>query len=307
MTATLHLPSIDVLRTNGRSFYFASRLLRSKYRERAARLYAFCRYVDDVADKAPHPMHARETLWTIKQSVIQKNAHHPCVRDMLHLCKDISLADEPVLSLIDGVDSDLNMSQFKDEALLIQYAYKVAGTVGLMMCAALDVTRPEALPFAVDLGIAMQLTNIARDVGEDAQMGRIYLPSSWVGELSPDQVLNPNPQQKELIQGAVARLIALADTYYKSGMQGIAYLPSNARYGIAVAAMVYREIGCVLDENAHASWSFRATVPLQRKWVCASKTLVKHALNLFGQSTVSAHDPDLHRHLTGFLGTSRAA
>jgi len=306
MTATLHLPSIDILRTNGRSFYFASRLLRSKYRERAARLYAFCRYVDDVADKAPHPTQARETLWGIKQSVTQKNAHHPCVRDMLHLCKEISLADAPVLSLIDGVDSDLSMSQFKDEAQLIQYAYKVAGTVGLMMCAALDVTKPEALPFAVDLGIAMQLTNIARDVGEDAKMGRIYLPSSWVGDLSPDQVLNPNPQQKELIQGAVARLIALADTYYKSGMRGIIYLPSNARYGIAVAAMVYREIGCVLNENAYSSWSFRATVPLSRKWVCASKTLFKHALNLFGQSSSSAHDPGLHRHLTGFLGTSRA-
>jgi phytoene synthase len=304
---TMDAYAINVLRSHGRSFYFASYLLSNVFRHRAARLYAFCRYVDDVADENPDPQTALRQIDSIRQALYAGVAQHSAVQNMLNLRLEITLPMAPVDSLLDGVQSDLDMTQLKNEAELIQYAYKVAGTVGLMMCPILNVGNSKAWPFAVDLGIAMQLTNIARDVGEDASKGRVYLPFEWTGGLTPDDILAPNAAQQERLRAGVTRILALAQTYYDSGIRGLGYLPLGARYGILLAALVYREIGVVLAEKDYRSWETRAMVSMPRKIFCAARELPRYWLRSKTGVEHLQHHSSLHQHLQGYLGASDAA
>ena len=132
------------------------------------------------------------------------------------------------------------------------------------MCDVLDCDDEQALGHAIDLGIAMQLTNIARDVLEDAEMGRRYLPASWVGDLAPEQIVvlakTPNDDAAVTVTNAVSRLLTLADAYYKSGIAGLSYLPLRAHISIAVAALVYRQIGVQLAQQNYP-WHAAAKAP----------------------------------------------
>lgn len=292
----------SVLRTHGRSFYFASKLLAPKYRARAARLYAFCRYIDDLADESNDSTLANEQLNQIKVDLLQGHSEQPYVADMIALMIEVSMPKEPVLSLVQGVQSDLWMQRIKDEAELLHYAYRVAGTVGLMMCVLLDVRNKEALPFAMDLGIAMQLTNIARDVGQDAAMGRIYLPTTWLGNITTAEISRPNTSQAHALQDATKRILNLAKVYYQSGLAGVTFLPPAARYGIIVAAAVYSEIGQVVAKSNFRSWDRRAVVAQPRKLYCAGNALLHYALQSRNRLSNPRHDYHLHRHLQSCFG-----
>jgi phytoene synthase len=158
------------------------------------------------------------------------------------------------------VESDLGEVRVADMAEPLRYCYRVAGTVGLMRTAALDVTVPEALPHAIDLGVAMQLTNICRDVREDALRGRRYLPATLVSVLEPAALIDPACTARAAAVHAVRTLLDLADRHYTSGEQGLRYLPFGARAGILVAARVYRKIGVVLRRRDGDCWSSRARV-----------------------------------------------
>jgi hypothetical protein len=145
-----------------------------------------------------------------------------------------------------GVESDPGEVRVADVAELLRYCYRIAGTVALMRTAALDVTVPEPLPHAIDLGVAMQLTNICRDVREDALRGRRYLPATLGGVLEPAALIDPACAARAAAVHAVRTLLDLADRHHTSGEQGLRYLPCGARAGILVAARVYRKIGVVL-------------------------------------------------------------
>lgn len=299
--------AMSVLRANGRSFYFASRLLSTTHRVRAARLYAFCRCVDDIADETADHREASLRLAQIKASIRSGESVEPCVVNMLALMRDASIPEEPVIALIDGVNSDVHLQAVPSEAALLRYAYQVAGTVGLMMSMLFDVHDRDAWPYAIDLGIAMQLTNIARDVGQDALKGRVYLPQAWVGPLNARDIQAPNQQTAALLRAGTRRLLALAERYYASGLSGVGYLPSSARYGIMVAAMVYREIGQLVAHANYQSWDRRAVVPHSRKLICASKALAGHALLGRPTSTGGPHEADLHEHLYDCFGANTKA
>lgn len=299
--------AMSVLASNGRSFYFASRLLTPTHRLRAARLYAFCRYVDDIADETEDRTQAAAELDEVRASIHSGHSNEPCVLSMLALMREAAIPQAPVIALIDGVRSDVHLSSLESEAELVRYAYQVAGTVGIMMSMVFDVHNRDAWPFAIDLGIAMQLTNIARDVGEDAQKGRLYLPGPWVGELKARDVLNPDAQIAVTLRQSTQRVLALAENYYNSGLSGVGFLPSSARYGIVVAAMVYREIGEVIAEMDHQTWDQRAVVPHGRKLLCASKALAGHAIHNFSNSSAALHDGRLHEHLQDCFGADTAA
>jgi len=161
-----------------------------------------------------------------------------------------------IIALIDGLLQDQKPVRIKDQAALLRYAYRVAGTVGLLMCHVLDCDADRARAHAIDLGIAMQLTNIARDVLEDAEMGRRYLPASWVGAVTPEQISAASQQLGDpltpLVADAVHRLLDLAERYYQSGACGFGYLPFRAHVAIAVAARVYRQIGIQLANTGYA-------------------------------------------------------
>ena len=294
--------AMSVLQSNGRSFYFASRLLGPLHRSRAARLYAFCRYVDDIADEVPDRIVATTKLEQVKADLLSGHSREPFVANMLELMRQASIPREPVIALIEGVRSDVYLNTVTTEAQLVRYAYQVAGTVGLMMSVVLDVHDREAWPFAIDLGIAMQLTNIARDVGEDAQKGRIYLPKTWVGELDPCDVITPSDAAAAQLRKGTRQVLTLAQKYYDSGLAGVSYLPNSARYGIVVAAMVYREIGQVIAQADYQSWDRRAVVPHSRKLLCASKALTSHAIDNLSRVGGSSHDGRLHEHLQDCFG-----
>ena len=181
-----------VLCRHGRTFHFASHLLGATHGERAATLYAFCRHVDNLADEAGDVQAARLALAGVRDALVTGRAEDAWTAAMLRLQASTGLPLAPALELVAGVASDLDAVRIADEDALVRYAYRVAGTVGQMMCAVLDVHDPRALPFAVDLGIAMQMTNIARDVGEDARMGRRYLPASWIGDVAPADIAAPD-------------------------------------------------------------------------------------------------------------------
>jgi len=306
MTLT-HDQAMAVLKSKGRSFHFASRLLAQTYRSRAARLYAFCRYVDDLADESRDPTVAARELDSLKVCLQSGHSEEPCVASMIALMQELSMPLAPVQSLISGVQSDLSPRRIADQAELIQYAYQVAGTVGLMMCVILDVRDRHAWPFAIDLGIAMQLTNIARDVGEDAIKGRVYLPATWLGDITAADISHPTAADAITLQVATQSILKLAQQYYQSGLDGIRYLPPAARYGILVAAMVYREIGQMVAEADHRSWDRRAIVPYPRKLSCAAKALIRYAVSIRQRKEHPQHATYLHEHLQNCLGANTTA
>ncbi|MBC7726362.1 MAG: phytoene/squalene synthase family protein [Microbacteriaceae bacterium] len=262
-----------LLSQRGHSFHWARRLLSAPHAERATRLYGFCRRIDDLADEGPSPAAARDALAIIRQALQTRRSDDPAMRDMLQLMRGCGIDPAVPLELIQGVESDLGEVRMVDMAELLRYCYRVAGTVGLMMTAALDVTAAEALPHAIDLGIAMQLTNICRDVREDALRGRRYLPATLVGALEPAALIAPTGASRATAVHAVHTLLDLADQHYASGEQGLRHLPSGARAGILVAARVYREIGVVLRRRGGDCWSSRARVSAAAKAVVTLQAL----------------------------------
>ncbi len=268
-----------VLRRHGRTFFFASHLLGTRHAARAATLYAFCRHVDDLGDDAGDPPAARAALAAVSHALQTGRANDPWTASMLSLQARIGLPVGPALELVAGVTSDLDAVRMPDEAALIRYAYQVAGTVGLMMCAVLDVHETRAHPFAIDLGIAMQLTNIARDVGEDARMDRRYLPASWIGDVEPEAIAAPDTALQRTLCDATRRLLALADRHYGSAESGFGFLPARARLAILTAARTYRAIGSRVAANGYRSWDQRAVVGSTAKAGHAAKALLAFALS----------------------------
>ncbi len=292
------------LRNHGRSFHFASQLMGRRHASRAARLYSFCRHVDDLADNARVPADAAAQLAEVRRGIAEYSPRNAISADFLELAEETDMPLAPALALIDGACDDLAGVTIADESDLLRYAHSVAGTVGAMMCHVLDVSDPAAVPHAVDLGIAMQLTNIARDVGEDARAGRRYLPASWVDGADAALIQDPDEALRPLLRSAIARSIQLAESYYASGEAGLSYIPPRARPAIRVAARVYRAIGGRVAANDYCSWRERAIVGHGRKLVLAAGAL---AAPRTGSRRRPMHDPALHQCLAGCYGVDKRA
>lgn len=283
----------EVLRHHGRTFFFASQLLGRTHAARAATLYAFCRHVDNLADDAIDPDSARRALAGVTNALLAGRAQDPWTNGLLSLQTSTGMKLAPALDLVAGVTSDLDPVRIADEAALVHYAYQVAGTVGVMMCAVLDVHDPRAQPFAIDLGIAMQLTNIARDVGEDARMGRRYLPSSWIGDVPADAIATPDAALQRALRGGTRRLLEQADRYYASGESGLAFLPARTRMAILAAARMYQAIGTRIAANGFRSWDQRAVLSSAAKAGHAARSVLSFALSPQLHRRDAVHDPSL--------------
>jgi len=264
--------SVAVLARCGRSFRLAGRLLPGDTLRDAAALYAFCRLVDDLADEAADPVAARIELQGLRRAVIAGDRAHGLARPFLALQASHGLNTQSAATLIDTVMGDLQPVRLADEAALLDYAYGAAGTVGEMMCAILGVRTAQALPYAIDLGMAMQLTNIARDVIEDAVLGRIYLPATWL----PDGVTADNlPSYAGAVYPAVQRVLECAGSRYRSGARGFAHLPPRVRPAIRAASRFYEEIGLRILRQGPAYLSAgRCVVPAGRKLVLLASCLL---------------------------------
>ena len=296
----------QVLKTKGRSFYLASRLMGQPYRKRATLLYAFCRHLDDLVDEEPNKAIAKAKIEQLRTMLISGNSSDSVVLRLTKLINSIDVPIEVVNTLIEGVESDLSLSQIKTEAELLQYAYRVAGTVGLMMSHILDVKDQAAQPFAIDLGIAMQLTNIARDVGEDARLGRVYIPASWLPDSTPQSITNPSPAEAALLSQATQRILTLADSFYRSGNQGLHYLPFKSRFSITVASILYSEIGKVIKRQGYCSYKGRAVVSPIMKCKCVMQGITKAIISAILPKRKYAHSSELHKTIRTFLMESDA-
>ena len=295
------LTSEQSLAANGKSFHWARRFLGDRMGHDAARLYAFCRLLDDMADGDIDNGPAR--LAVIRDDLLRgRGGDDPAFAAFLPLMREKQFPPEVLVALIDGLLEDqADEVALGDEAALLRYAYRVAGTVGLLMCHVLDCHAPAARAHAIDLGIAMQLTNIARDVLEDAQMGRRYIPGDWVAGATPADIRaaaqDPSSPVAVAVTDAVGRILDLAEDFYASGASGYPFLPWRAHLAIAVAARVYRQIGVQLHQAGLAWHQGRQVTSKSTKLRCSLLALASFQRRI--GTGGAGHDPRLHTALKG--------
>lgn len=296
-----------VMERHARTFSLAARFLPPAARDDAALLYAFCRRVDDIADEDPDPEHARALLRGMQADLRAGRSEDPDVRALLSMSARQDLPLEAAIELIEGACSDLRPRlRIADDAELLLYAYRVAGTVGLLMSRLIGVRDEAALPHAVDLGIAMQITNICRDVLEDAGRDRVYLPASRLLAAGVEPAaLARGEVDGGRIAPVVRDLLDLAERYYASAERGMIHIPWRSRVAIRIASRVYRAIGRRLRARGCDPLQGRTVVPFAMK---AAWTLQALATSLLpGWPLRSRHEARLHRLLPSLPGANPSA
>ena len=213
----------NLLKKHAKSFYWASFFLPNNALNKCSSLYNFCRTLDDIVDDNNNLVVKREIFLKFKKDFENKNLTNQIIKDMWSVIDSENISKQVVIDLFDGVETDLKekvlINSKKD---LLVYSYRVAGTVGLMMSKILNVKNREALKGAIDLGIAMQLTNIARDVCEDKARNRQYVDHNFL---------------------AIREIIDESQSFYENSFKSISDIPIRSRFSVIVARRVYRKIG----------------------------------------------------------------
>ena len=255
------------MRTGSRSFHLASLLLPRQIRNASTALYAFCRLADDAIDV---PANGGSGLAQLRSQLDRVYGAtplpHPVERMLSYTVLHYRVPRELLDALLEGFEWDLAGRHYETPDELNAYAARVAGSVGVIMTLLMGVRESAVLARACDLGIAMQLTNVARDVGQDAHAGRLYLPRQWLREagIDPDSWL-ARPVFNAALAAVIERLLARADELYVRSVAGIAGLPARARPGIHAARLLYAQIGNDLRQHGHDALSRRAHVGAARK------------------------------------------
>lgn len=250
----------EAIRHGSLSFHAASKLLPAKVRDPALALYAFCRLADDEVDEGDYQAGAVLRLQErLDDAYAGKPKNAPEDRAFAAIIEDFEMPRALPEALLEGLAWDAAEHRYDTLSGVRDYSARVASAVGAMMCVLMRVRDPDALARACDLGVAMQLTNIARDVGEDARMGRIYLPLDWLAENGIDPVnFVREPLPTDEVRRMVKRLLAEADRLYRRSEAGIDVLPLQARTGIWAARLIYAGIGKQLRRQGFDSISMRA-------------------------------------------------
>jgi 15-cis-phytoene synthase len=250
-----------------KSFSLAARLFDSETRDAAFFLYGWCRYCDDQVDQAGMEESREQleqrlrTLAEATRSAFSGAAQEQAVFiAMQYIVRRYSIPAHYALELIEGMAMDARSTRYQTFNDLLLYCYRVAGTVGLMMSHVMGLRDEQALKHAADLGMAMQLTNIARDITEDAEMGRIYLPIQWIEEagMVPEEIAAPKNRQKLAL--VTRRLLREAERYYVSGDAGLWHLSFRSACAVAAARHVYAAIGSLLLLKGSSAWDQRTYV-----------------------------------------------
>jgi phytoene synthase len=255
-----------LLRGGSRTFYAASHALPREVADRATALYAFCRQADDAVDLGAGSIalpRLRKRLDRIYAGRPMGYAADRAFAEVVHRFRIPRAMPE---ALLEGFEWDAAGRRYETIDDLYAYATRVAGAVGAMMALLMEARAPAVLARACELGVAMQLTNIARDVGEDARAGRVYLPLQWMREagIEPDAWL-ATPAFTPALGRVVQRLLEAADALYRRAGTGIGALPAACRPGMQAARLLYREIGREVERRGLDSVSRRAVVPGARK------------------------------------------
>jgi 15-cis-phytoene synthase len=265
-----------LLKGGSRTFHAASKVLPRQVADPAIALYAFCRLADDAVDlgndRAAAVTRLRDRLDRAYRGQPMNLAADRAFADVV---SKFGIPRELPEALLEGLAWDVEARRYETLQDLIAYAARVAGAVGAMMTLVMQQRAPEIVARACDLGVAMQLTNIARDVGEDARAGRLYLPLSWLRDagIDPDGWL-AKPVFTRDIADIVQRLLEAADVLYGRATMGIASLPLACRPGIYAARALYAEIGRELERGGLDSVSARAVVSTRRKLAVLARMLL---------------------------------
>ncbi len=266
---------LRALRAGSRTFHAASLLLPSRMRAPAAAVYAFCREADDAVDEEPRDPAALGALSRRLTRVFSgQPGPSPVDRALAVVVAERGLPREPFEAMLEGFAWDERARGYDTIEDLRAYAARVAATVGAMMTALMGVRHAAVLARACDLGVAMQLTNVARDVGEDARRGRVYLPREWLDEAGIDPAeLCAHPVHRPRLGFVVQRLVVEAETLYERSTPGLAMLPRDCRVAMRAASLLYRGIHAELARAGFDSVSRRAVVPGRRKVALALRAL----------------------------------
>lgn len=272
-----------IARAHGRSFFLASRLLGADRRRSILAAYAYCRMADDIVDESNGDsgrIAHRLAAW--EQELEQPR--HPVAVAFAHARIRYDIPERPVRELFDGMRADLSINRYANWSELRVYCHQVAGTVGLIVAPILGCSEQTALPRAAELGIAMQLTNILRDVKEDAAMGRVYLPLDELERfgIDPDALHLGQPGRRfpELMQFQIAR----ARDLYASALTGVTSLSPSGQLTTLAAARLYAGILDQIEANQYDVFSARAVVPRNRK----ARSTAGAAVQFLQVSTASA-------------------
>jgi len=277
----------ELIKHGSHSFHMASWLLPKRAAIPATALYAFCRIADDLID-ADHAGTAAIEALGKRIDAIYAGApeDHPEDRALAEVVRHYAIPRAMPEALIEGLAWDTSGRSYETLSELYDYAARVAGCVGAMMTLIMQTSDRNAVARACDLGVAMQLTNIARDIGEDARMGRLYLPRRWFSEAGLDaEHWLANPQQNQHITRMCQRLLHYANILYQRADAGIALLPLSCRPGIRAARVIYSDIGRQIATQNYETVNQRAIVSRSRK----SLLLVKSLL------TIPLHRPENKR------------
>ncbi|MES2195148.1 MAG: phytoene/squalene synthase family protein [Pseudomonadota bacterium] len=266
-----------LLKGGSRTFHAASKVLPRRVADPAIALYAFCRLADDAVDLGSNRAAAVERL---KERLDRAYRGQPmdlaADRAFADVVARFSIPRELPEALLEGLAWDAGGRRYETLQELYAYAARVAGAVGAMMTLVMGQRTPETVARACDLGVAMQLTNIARDIGEDARAGRLYLPLAWLRDaaIEPEAWL-ANPVFTPEIAAMVQRLLDAADALYDRATLGIVHLPLSCRPGIYAARALYAEIGRELERGGLNSVSRRAVVSGERKLKVLARMLAR--------------------------------
>ena len=248
-----------VIRDGSRSFALAARLFDHGTRDAVVSLYGWCRYCDDRIDSAGGSAAAAgQRLDELRRLTLEALAGRPegdpVFTAFRHVMSEYAIPSDYPLELIEGMAMDVRGQRYETADDLMLYCYRVAGTVGLMLTHIMGVSDEKALRHAAAMGMAMQLTNIARDLLEDHGQGRVYLPLSWLAEagLPPEDLARP--ARRSDLAALARRLLALAADYYRSGDEGLRYLPLRSACAVAAARHIYAAIGHKVRRRRERAW-----------------------------------------------------
>lgn len=269
MTNSLMDHATGTMAAGSKSFATAAKLFDPATRRSVLMLYAWCRYCDDVIDgqelgfngQALDRAEAERRLAMLKDQTRRALAGEPMGEPAFAAFQEVALAHRIPLRLafdhLEGFAMDVRETRYESFEDTLLYCYRVAGVVGLMMARIMGVRDEAVLDRACDLGLAFQLTNIARDIVEDARLGRCYLPARWLAEegIPPDAIAAP--EMRAPLARLARQLVAEAEPYYASARAGLAGLPLRCAWAIASAHGVYREIGLKVSAAGPRAWDKR--------------------------------------------------
>jgi len=285
----LYKQAAEATAEGSKSFYFATRFFPPDLAQAAHAVYWFCRYTDDLVDECPSIEEGRRQLeaWAEQLTLAQHSGaiDHPVLAVFLDTARRYQIPMQYPFELIEGMRMDLNQTRYETFEELRVFCYRVASVVGLMMCWVIGFENPEdrdkATPYAIDLGIALQLTNILRDVGEDLGRNRIYIPREDMVRFNYSEedlrAHRRTPEFEALMKFQANR----ARSYYEKGNAGIALLHQRGRFAVKIASDVYREILVRIEASNFNVFTHRTVVPATRKYWLTARNLSGPALRHF--------------------------